>query len=90
MTCHSQGWLFPLLVFWAMDGYYLGLEKGFRCVYDRVRVLPDSEVDFSMHRLPTERGVAKWLAALFAVPTLFFHGSALTVVILVLFHVTCA
>ena len=71
--------LFPLLLFWALDGYYLSLEKGFRSVYDRVRLLPNAEIDFSMHRTRAERGWCQWLKGVFAVPNLLFHIPALLV-----------
>ena len=72
---------FPLLLFWALDGYYLSLEKGFRDVYDRVRQKANSEVDFSMHRLGAERGLKHWLAGVFSIPNLLFHVPALAVAI---------
>lgn len=80
--------LFPLFVLWALDGYYLGLEKGFRHVYDRVRSSTESEVDFSLTLLPSERGLGKWVAGCFAVPNLLFHGSALIVVTVVLISIS--
>lgn len=47
--------LFPLLmlgavtiIFWIYDGYFLSLERKYRDLYDKVRKLPDSKVDFSM------------------------------------------
>lgn len=36
------------LVFWIYDGYFLGLERKYRNLYDKVRNLPDKEIDFSM------------------------------------------
>ena len=40
--------LTPVLVFWGLDGYYLWQERLFRALYDHVRVVDESEVDFSM------------------------------------------
>lgn len=39
---------FPIIVFWALDSYYFLLEKLYRALYDKVRLLPDDEIDFSM------------------------------------------
>ena len=79
--------LFPLLAFWALDGYYLALEKGFRGLYDRVRKLPESEIDYSMERTKGEQGLSRWLSAAFSFPNLFFHVSALVVAIVVSIYV---
>src|SRR6266853_1626382 len=38
----------PALMFWALDGYFLSQERRFRALYDHVRKLDESEIDFSM------------------------------------------
>ena len=40
--------IIPTLAFWVLDGIYLRQEKLFRKLYDKVRVLEDGEIDFSM------------------------------------------
>ena len=40
--------LVPVLVFWALDGYFLSRERLFRKLYDGVRQQYDEDVDFSM------------------------------------------
>jgi hypothetical protein len=39
---------FPLLVFWVLDGFFLSQERCFRALYDHVRQLDESKIDFSM------------------------------------------
>src|SRR6266852_3616424 len=39
---------YPILIFWILDGYFLSQERLFRALYDKVRKLPESEIDFSM------------------------------------------
>ena len=39
---------FPLLMFWTMDGYFLAQERCFRALYEHVRQLDESQIDFSM------------------------------------------
>ncbi len=46
---------FPILVllivtvmFWVYDGYFLALERKYRDLYNKVRKLPEKEIDFSM------------------------------------------
>lgn len=36
------------LMFWAYDGYFLGLERKYRDLYNSVMLLPEKEIDFSM------------------------------------------
>ena len=41
--------LFPILVFWGLDGYFLSRERLFRKLYDRVRQRgAEKNIDFSM------------------------------------------
>ena len=41
--------LFPILVFWGLDGYFLSRERLFRGLYDQVRQRnAENEIDFSM------------------------------------------
>lgn len=47
---------FPLIMFWSLDGYFLSQERCFRSLYDHVRRLDESQIDFSMdtRRFKTE------------------------------------
>lgn len=38
----------PILVFWGLDSYYLLQERLFRSLYNKVRKLEESKIDFSM------------------------------------------
>lgn len=38
----------PILVFWGLDGYFLWQERLFRDLYDAVRVLDESSINYSM------------------------------------------
>lgn len=44
--------LLPLVFLWALDGHYLWQERLFRALYDRVRTLDESNIDFSMDAHP--------------------------------------
>ena len=37
-----------VLMFWVYDGYFLALERKYRDLYNKVRKLPEKDVDFSM------------------------------------------
>lgn len=38
----------PIIAFWLLDSYYLMIEKRYRILYQRVRFVPDDDVDFDM------------------------------------------
>ena len=61
----------PVLMFWALDAYYLRQERLFRALYDHVRCT--SETDFSMDTTSTGSKVDSWWLTLFARPLLFFY-----------------
>lgn len=37
-----------VLIFWVHDAYFLSLERGYRCLYNKVRKLDEDVIDFSM------------------------------------------
>lgn len=44
----------PIVVFWGLDSYYLCQERLYRALYDKVRLLPEEKIDFSMKASPKE------------------------------------
>lgn len=44
----------PLAVLWVLDAFYLQQERLYRALYDKVRKLPEHEVDFDMRASPKE------------------------------------
>ena len=44
----------PIIIFWGLDGYYLLQERLYRALYDKVRLLPEEKIDFSMKASPKE------------------------------------
>ncbi len=38
----------PIVVFWGLDSYYLLQERLYRALYNKVRLLNEKDVDFSM------------------------------------------
>lgn len=75
---------FPLLMFWALDGYFLSQERCFRSLYDHVRCLDEDKIDFSMDTRPfkAERRNT-WLGAVFS-KTLVLYYLSLAAILLVL------
>ena len=67
----------PALVFWGLDGYFLRQERLFRDLYDRVRRLSESDIDFSMDTGAFNR---TWRSATFSTTLMSFYGALILVV----------
>ena len=75
---------FPLFIFWALDGYFLSLERKFRALYEHVRKLDESEIDFSMDtRQFSKNHRNTWLGAMWS-RTLIIYYVGLGIVMLIL------
>jgi hypothetical protein len=76
---------FPVVMFWALDGYFLRQERLFRKLYDRVRALPENDINFSMDTTVVATEVDGWFRTCFSVTLRIFHGTVFGVVVLVMF-----
>lgn len=73
---------FPTTVFWILDGYFLAQERRFRDLYDYVRQLNESQIDFSMDTaLFKDKRRNTWLGAMLS-RTLLVYYIALMVIML--------
>jgi len=78
---------FPLFIFWSLDGYFLSQERKFRALYDYVRTLDESKIDFSMDTTPFASDPRNtWMGALSS-RTLVIYYAGLAVVMLVLMFI---
>ena len=69
-------------MFWALDGYYLMLEKLFRELYVDVAEKTESAIDFSMG-IKEDRRFKKWLSICLCRPHLWaFYGSIIVIEVL--------
>lgn len=66
----------PIIFFWGLDGYFLWQERLFHVLYDHVRQLQDSAINFSMD-VRSFRTTRKrtWLGATFSTTLLAFYGT---------------
>ena len=65
----------PVVAFWGLDGYFLWQERLFRALYDHVRQLNASDIDFSMDIRPFRTSHARtWLGATFSRTLIGFYG----------------
>ncbi len=67
--------LLPVVAFWGLDAYYLGLERRKRKLYDKVREMEEEAIDFKMSTSGEEfwdRDTCFW-SCLWAKPERFFY-----------------
>ena len=82
---------FPAIAFWVLDGYYLHQERLFRKLYDHVRGLDASSIDFSMDASPFAGDVDFWRDVCFSTTLIVFHGAVvLLIVFLMVTHLMFA
>jgi len=74
---------FPVIAFWGLDGYFLHQERLFRALYDHVRNLPDSDIDFSMDTSKVKDNVDSWPSVTLSITLIAFHGVVLVSIIIV-------
>ena len=73
--------VFPVIVFWGLDGYFVWQERLFRALYDHVRRVREADIDFSMDVGPFRTGWRRtWLGATFSRTLISFYG-ALTIAV---------
>jgi len=75
---------FPSVAFWILDGYFLRQERLFRKLYDRVRTLPNSEIDFSMDTTSVASQAHSWFRTLFSKTLVIFHGTVILTISVIL------
>ncbi len=66
------------VMFWALDGYYLWLERCFITLYVRVAALPEDQIDFTMS-IDKARAVRKWLRTCGRPHLMLFYGAIIAV-----------
>lgn len=76
--------LITTLMFWALDGYYLWLERCFIALYQAVSQKSESTIDFSM-RIDKADAFCKWCKTLWRPHLIVFYGSIIAVDIVGIF-----
>lgn len=72
---------FPAIVFWCLDGYFLGVERRFRDLYNEMRKRSEDDVDFSMEIKPL--GHLDWACAMISKTVWPFHAVIISSIIIV-------
>lgn len=74
---------FPTLVFWVLDGYFLSQERKFRDLYDHVRKLDESQIDFSMDTKPFSNSFrTSWGGSMLSRTLLIYYGSLAAIMLM--------
>lgn len=73
--------LFPAIVFWGLDGYFLWQERLFRELYDEIRK-GEEEPDLSMDTSVVKDRAKSYGSALISLTIVVFHLTVVLVIIL--------
>ena len=66
-------------MFWALDGYYLWLERGFVNLHAEVAAKAEADIDFSM-KIDKTDAAQRWLSTCLRRPHLWlFYGTIMVV-----------
>jgi len=74
---------FPAICFWVLDGYFLHQERMYRKLYDKVSLLSDQDIDYSMNIEFARSQVVSWERVCVSKTVLLFHGVIIGAIILV-------
>ena len=78
--------LVPTIFFWGLDGYFLWQERLFRALYDHVRGLDESAIDFSMDTRAFGDGWDRtWIGATLSITLALFYGALIVAIALAAF-----
>lgn len=78
----------PALMFWVLDGYFLSQERRFRALYDHVRTLDATSIDFSMDTSRFRNGTGNsWPRAMFSRTLLVYYGGLVLTMAIVMWLV---
>lgn len=64
---------FAAILFWILDGFFVSTERKYRSLYNHVRMLDESQVDFSMDTSNYEGGSNSFFSSLLSLTLLLFY-----------------
>ena len=74
------------MMFWALDGYYLWLERGFIRLHNEVALKNEAEIDFSMI-INKSHAVRHWLKTCWRPHLWIFYGAIIAVDVVGIFAI---
>lgn len=80
--------IFVTVLFWVYDAYFLSQEKMYRDLYNKVRLLKEEEIDFSMDVSEFKKFKKNSIIYCIFSPTLrYFYGFLLMYALYVIFYI---
>jgi hypothetical protein len=80
---------FPVVIFWILDGYFLAQERCFRALYNHVRQLDESQIDFAMDTSPFRLVFGNtWFGAFISKTLLIYYGSMFVLLSVLMYMVS--
>lgn len=76
---------FVIPSFWALDAFYLSLERQYRALYDKAR--REQETDFSMNASCYRKGRCGWFRSFISRPLLALYPPVAVLALLVMFWI---
>jgi len=74
----------PLIIFWFLDAYFLCQERLFRALYDKVRLMEESKIDFCMDISVITKESCKYRKVFFSKTPVAFHGTLFAAIVIVM------
>lgn len=78
---------FPVIIFWILNGYFLSQERLFRVLYDHVRKLEESKIDFSMDTDHFKNIKNSWVRSIFSKTLSIFYLSLVGVMLIIIYFI---
>ena len=72
-------------LFWALDGYYLSLERQYRALYNIVREKNESDIDFDLNASRYNKGKDTWVNSIFSLTLILFYGTLMLITLIIMF-----
>jgi hypothetical protein len=72
-------------LFWALDGYYLSLERQYRALYNIVKEKNENDIDFDLNASPYNKGKDTWVSSIFSVTLILFYGTLMLITFIIMF-----
>jgi hypothetical protein len=72
----------PIIIFWVLDGFYLSKERLYRMLYEKVRKITDSEIDFSLNTAEFVKGRNTWFRTFFSKTLIIFYLTLIISIVL--------
>ena len=72
----------PTLMFWVLDGYFLAMERGYRKLYDSVRLKEETDIDFAMNLVPSSVAIKEVLESIWAISNALYYPTIVVLLII--------